>query len=135
LNGGFAITYVELPNGRQPARDFVDSLDEKAAARIDAFLDRLHVYGNRMQGKFVKKLTSGIFELRVKQFDRIFRILFFYQPGRVIVVTSGFQKKTEQTPPTEIAKAEQLKKLWMKYRNRYPGSQKEKEAILKELGL
>jgi phage-related protein len=73
--------------------------------------------------------------LRVKQFDRIFRVLFFYQPGRVIVITSGFQKKTEQTPPNEIARAEQLRKLWVKHRNRYTGSQKEKEAILKELGL
>ena len=135
MNGGFAIEYVELPGGRRPARDFVDSLDEKAAARIDAFLDRLRVYGNRMQGKFIKKLTNEIFELRVKQFDRIFRVLFFYQPGMVIVITSGFQKKTEHTPPSEIARAEQLRKLWMKHRNRYTGSQKEKETILKELGL
>ena len=135
MNGAFTIEYVELPNGRMPAREFVDSLDDKAAARIDAFIERLRVYGNRMQGKFVKKLTDDIFELRVKQFDRIFRVLFFYQPGMLIVIASGFQKKTEQTPPAEIARAEQLRKLWMKYRNRYTGSQKEREAILKELGL
>jgi phage-related protein len=107
VNSEFTIEYVELPNRRMPAREFVDSLDDKAAARIDAFIERLRVYGNRMQGKFVKKLTSDIFELRVKQFDRIFRVLFFYQPGMLIV----------------------------KYRNRYTGSQKEREAILKELGL
>jgi len=134
VNDGFTIEYVELPNGRAPAREFVDSLDDKGAARIDAFIDRLRIYGNRMQGKFVKKLTGDIFELRVKQFDRIFRVLFFYQPGMLIVITSGFQKKTEQTPQAEITRAEQLKKLWMKHRNRYTGSQKEKEAILKELG-
>jgi len=135
VNGEFRIEYVELPNGRVPAREFVDSLDDKASARIDAFIDRLRVYGNRMQGKFVKKLTDDIFELRIKQFDRIFRVLFFYQPGMLIVIASGFQKKTEQTPPAEITKAEQLKKLWMKYRNRYTGSASEKQAILRELGL
>ena len=135
MRGEFAIEYVELPGGRKPAREFVDSLDEKAAARIDAFIDRLRVCGNRMQGKFVKKLGDGIFELRVKQFDRIFRVLFFYQAGMVIVITSGFQKKTEQTPPSEIAKAVQLKKLWMKYKNQYLGSQKEMENLHKELGL
>ena len=118
-----------------PAREFVDSLDDKAAARIDAFVERLRVYGNRMQGKFVKKLTDNIFELRVKQFDRIFRVLFFYQPGMLIVITSGFQKKTEQTPPAQIIRAEKLRKLWLKYRNHYSGSQREREAILKELGL
>lgn len=135
MNGEFSIAYVALPNGRVPARVFLDSLDEKAAARSDAFVERLRVYGNRMQGKFVKKLTNDIFELRVKQFDRIFRVLFFYQPGMLIVITSGFQKKTQVTPTGEITRAEQLRKLWMKYRNRYTGSPKEREAILKEMEL
>jgi phage-related protein len=135
VTGEFAIAYVELPNGRIPAREFVDSLDDKAAARIDAFIERLRVYGNRMQGKFVKKISDDIFELRVKQFDRIFRVLFFYQPGMLIVITSGFQKKTERTPPGELAKAEKLRSLWLKYRNHYVGSPREREAILKELGL
>ncbi len=131
---GFSIEYVELPNGRIPAREFIGSLDDRAAARVDAFIERLRVYGNRMEGKFVKKLTGDIFELRVKQFDRIFRILFFYQPGMLIVLTSGFQKKTQETPPGEIARAERLRKLWLKYRNRYPASEKDREAIQKETG-
>ena len=135
MSNGFKIEYVILPNGRIPAREFVESLDDKAAARIDAFIERLRAYGNRMEGKFVKKLTEHLFELRVKLFDLIFRVLFFYQPGMLIVVTSGFQKKTEQTPPGEITRAEQLRKLWTKYRNRYTGSQKERESILKELRL
>jgi phage-related protein len=135
LGAQFTIEYIELPNGRTPARDFVDALDDRAAARIDAFIERLRMHGNRMQGKFVKKLRNEIFELRVKEFDRIFRVLFFYQPGMLIVITSGFQKKTQETPASEIARAEKLRKLWMKYRNRYTGSLKESEAILKEFGL
>ena len=135
MNGGFTIEYVELPNGRIPARDFIDSLDDKAAARVDAFVERLRIYGNRMEGKFVKKLTGNIFELRVKQFDRIFRVLFFYQPGMLIVIASGFQKKSQETPLAEIARAERLRKLWLKYRNRYPASEKERDAIQKETGL
>jgi phage-related protein len=124
-----------LPNGRVPVREFADSLEDKAAARIDAFIERLRICGNRMDGKFVKKLAGDLFELRVKQFDRIFRILFFYQSGRVVVVTSGFQKKTEQKPPAEIVRAERLKRLWLKYRNRYPVSQRERDALIKEWGI
>jgi len=129
---GFTIEYVSLPNDRIPAREFIDSLDDKAAARVDAFIERLRIYGNRMECKFVKKLTGDIFELRVKQFDRIFRILFFYQPGMLIVITSGFQQKTQETPRSEIARAERLRKLWLKYRNRYPTLEKERDAIQKE---
>jgi hypothetical protein len=49
LGAEFTVEYVELPNGRTPAREFVDSLDDRAAARIDAFIDRLRIHGNRMQ--------------------------------------------------------------------------------------
>ena len=133
MNPEFAVEYVELPNGRVPAREFIDALDDRTAARIDAFIERLRVYGPQMQGEFTKKLTNEIFELRVKQFDRIFRVLFFYQPGRVIVITSGFQKKTQQTPAPEIARAEKLRKLWMRYRNRYGGAPA--QDILQEFGL
>ncbi len=131
---GFTIEYVELPNGRTPARDFVDSLDDLAAARVDAFIERLRTRGTRMHGKFVRKLTESVFELRIRHFDRIFRVLFFYQAGRLIVLTSAFQKKTEQTPPGEIARAEKLRALWLKYRNRYPGSQRERDTIQREVG-
>jgi hypothetical protein len=62
----FTVEYVELPNGRVPAREFVDSLDDRAAARIDAFIERLRIYGNRVQGKFVKKLTDDIFGVRTE---------------------------------------------------------------------
>lgn len=132
MSNGFTIEYVILPNGRIPARELWDSLDDQASARIDAFIELLRTYGNRMEGKFVKKLSDHLFEVRVKQFERIFRVLFFYQPGRLVVVISGFQKKTEQTPPAEIARAERLERLWLKYRNRYPTSQREKDALAKE---
>ena len=134
MNGEFTIEYVELPNGRVPGREFVDSLDDKAGARIDAFIERLRVYGNRMQGKFVKKLTGDIFELRVKQFDRIFRVLLLLPAGNADCRLRQDFRRRRNRLHCEITKAEQLRKLWMKYRNRYTGSQKEREAILKELG-
>jgi len=117
--GEFTIDYVRLPDGRCPAREFIDSLDLGAAAKVDAFIERLRGYGTRMQGKFVEKLTHDLFELRVKHFDRIFRVLFFYQPGMLIVITSAFQKKGQKTPPGEVTRAEELRRLWLRHRNRY----------------
>lgn len=128
----FTIEYVELPDGQRPARAFIEGLDDDAAAKVDAMIARLRMYGTQIQGKFVTKLTKELFELRVKHFDRIFRVLFFYQPGRLIVLTSGFQKQTQKTPPGEITKAERLRALWMKYQNRYPQSPYEREKIMRE---
>jgi phage-related protein len=131
----FVIDYVALPDRGVPARDFIDSLDDDAAAKVDNLISRLRIFGTEMPGKFVSKLTKDILELRIKHFDRIFRVLFFYQPGRLVVLTSGFQKKSQQTPPAEIARAEHLRRLWLKYRNRYPDSASERSRIAHEEGL
>lgn len=131
----FSVSYVQLPDRTWPVRAFVDSLDDDAAAKVDAMIDRLRLFGTQMPGKFITKLTSDVFELRVKHFDRIFRVLFFYQPGKMIVLTSGFQKQTQKTPPAEIARAERLRALWLKYRNEYPESEAARRRILKEAGL
>lgn len=77
---------------------------------------RLAVHGQRMPSKLVKKLTDSIFELRVKHFDRIYRVLWFYVKGRLIVVTSAFQKKGQKTPKAEIKRAERLREQWLKQR-------------------
>ncbi len=58
----FRIEYVTLANRRVPAREFIDSLNDEAAAKVDAFIDRLRVYGTRMHGKFVRKLSDEILE-------------------------------------------------------------------------
>jgi phage-related protein len=135
LSNGFSIEYVVLPNGRTPVKEFLDAQDDKAAASVLAFIERLRTHGLAMQRKFVKKLSGDLFELRVKHFDRIFRVLYFYRPGMLIVLTSGFQKKTQETPQAEITRAERLRGLWLKYRNRYPQPTSERERILREAGL
>lgn len=81
MAGDFRVEYVVLPSGRIPAREFIDSLGDEAAAKVDAFIERLAEYGTRMHGKFVTKLTDQVMELRVKHFDRIFRILIFLSAG------------------------------------------------------
>ena len=53
--------------------------------------------------------TEGLYEIRVQQGSDIFRIFCFFDAGQLVVVTSGFEKKTQKTPKGEIKKALQLK--------------------------
>ena len=46
-------------------------------------------------------LGDGIFELRTKQGSSIFRCLYFYSKGKIIIVTNSFIKKTQKTPSGE----------------------------------
>lgn len=49
--------------------------------------------------------TYGLYEIRVKFGSDNFRIFCFFDKGKLIVITSGFHKKTQKTPNKEIEKA------------------------------
>jgi phage-related protein len=54
--------------------------------------------------------TEGLYEIRVQQGNDIFRVFCFFDEGRIIVLSNGFQKKTQKTPKNEIEKALKIKK-------------------------
>lgn len=49
--------------------------------------------------------TDGLYEIRIQLGSDIFRIFCFFDKGRLVVLTNGFQKKTQKTPRKEIIKA------------------------------
>lgn len=62
--------------------------------------------------KYFKALTNtdGLWEIRVSIDKGIYRIFCFFDEGNLIILLSGFQKKTQKTPKGEIKRAEKLKK-------------------------
>jgi len=78
----------------------------------------LFEYSKRVPKEYFKKLsgTSGIWEVRFQSGSNIFRLLGFIfrllgfiDNGRFVVLTNGFQKKSQKTPKNEIQIAEQRK--------------------------
>lgn len=52
--------------------------------------------------------TNGLFEVRIQFGSNIFRIFCFFDGNKFVVLLSGFQKKTQKTPPAEIERAVKL---------------------------
>ena len=53
--------------------------------------------------------TDGLYEIRVQLGSDIFRIFCFFAKGQLVVLTNGFQKKTQKTPKKEIEMAIKIK--------------------------
>jgi phage-related protein len=53
--------------------------------------------------------TNDLWEVRVTLAGNIFRLLGFYDGTRTLVLSHGFTKKTQKTPPREIEVAERRK--------------------------
>lgn len=71
-----------------------------------------------IDSRFFKKLTPDIWEFRAKSMGNIYRLFAFWDKKRrsFIISTHGIQKKTQKTPPKEIARAETIMKEY--YKNR-----------------
>ncbi len=111
----FEVEYFEKEDGTYPAEEFILSQDVKMRAKLFRLLELLEEKGNTLREPYSKSLDDGIFEIRAKQGNNITRVLYFFYVGNKIILTNGFVKKSQKTPPSEIALA---KKYRVEYEKR-----------------
>ncbi|HZK39588.1 MAG TPA: type II toxin-antitoxin system RelE/ParE family toxin [Clostridia bacterium] len=97
--------FYDKPDGTQPAKDFLNSLDIKMQAKMARTIQILQDNGTALREPYSKLLEDGIFELRAKVGSDISRVLYFFFVGKKVILTNGFIKKTQKTPKAEIERA------------------------------
>mgnify|MGYP002625488697 CR=1 FL=1 len=108
----FDIIFFELSEDECPVQDFLDSLDDKMAAKVYGLMDVLAEHGNELREPYSKPLGDGIFELRAKVGSDITRTLYFFYVGKKIIMTNGYVKKTQKTPKSVIEIAKKYRKIF-----------------------
>ena len=98
----FEVEYFEKEDGTYPAEEFILSQDVKMRAKLFRLLELLEEKGNTLREPYSKSLDDGIFEIRAKQGSNITRVLYFFYIGNKIILTNGFIKKSQKTPPSEF---------------------------------
>ena len=83
--------------------DFFKKQPQKVRDKIIKVLDIIEQI-DRIPTTYLKYIegTNGLFEVRVQLGNNIFRIFCFFDGNKLVVLLSGFQKKTQKTPPEEI---------------------------------
>ena len=109
----FEIFFYDKPDGTEPVKEFLDSLDVKMRAKMLRTIGLLEANGTELREPYSKSLEDGIFELRAKVSSDISRVLYFFVVGRKIILTNGFIKKTQRTPAAEIEKAKRYRKEYL----------------------
>jgi phage-related protein len=108
------IHFYKTPSGESPIEEFLDSLTSKQAQKVTWVMQLIEEI-EQVPTTYLKKLvnTDDIWEIRAQQGNNIFRLLGFFDGGKLIVLTNGFQKKTQKTPKAEIVLAEERKKDYL----------------------
>lgn len=105
----YEIEFYDKADGTEPAKDFILSLDTKMQAKVLRTVSLLREAGPSLREPYSKSLSDGIFEIRTKFGSDITRVLYFFVIGKKIILTNGFIKKTQKTPPAEIELAKQYR--------------------------
>ena len=98
--------YREVITYKDYFEDFFKEQPRKVQDKIIKVLDILETI-ERVPVTYLKYIegTNGLFEVRVQLGSNIFRIFCCFDGNRLVVLFSGFQKKTQKTPPKEIDRA------------------------------
>lgn len=97
------IKAFETKRGEKPVEEFVKSLDEATIAKVIHTIDLLEKYGPFLGMPHAKKLTSDLYELRIRGKQGI-RIIYSFVKEKIILL-HGFRKQTPKTPKKEIETA------------------------------
>jgi phage-related protein len=102
------IQFYRTVSGLCPVEEFLDSLNAKQAQKV-LWVLRLVQELPRAPIQYFKKLegTENIWEVRAEFKGDAFRLLGFWDAGRLFILTHGFMKKTQKTPERKIALAHQ----------------------------
>lgn len=105
----YEVIFYDKADGTEPAKDFILSLDKKMRAKMLRTISLLADNGPDLREPCPKPLGDGIFELRAKVGSDISRVLYFFIVGRRVILTNGFIKKTQKTPPAELERAKRYR--------------------------
>ncbi len=106
----FKVVFYKDKNGNEPIKDLLIALSKKSKSskndriqfnKISAYIKALQEYGTRIGRPVVKHIDGDLWELRPLE-NRIF---FFYWRDNIFVLLHHFIKKSQHTPPKEIAQA------------------------------
>ncbi len=94
------VKFFQTARGESPIEDFIKDQDERTYARILHLILLLKNNGPFLKPPYVKKLQSGLYELRTT--GKIAVRVFYTMLNNEYYLLNIFKKKTNKTPTREI---------------------------------
>jgi phage-related protein len=90
----------------EDVEEFVLKLPIGISAKYFHLTELMIEFGPKLGMPHTRRMSAGLFELRVKGREGIARVFYCTKVGKRIVMLHGFVKKTQRTPIKELRKAE-----------------------------
>ena len=108
----FEVVFFETENGRQPVREYILDLTKQDKKELGADIRSVQM-GFPMGLPLVRKVVSGLWEIRSMLKDGICRVFFTIAEHNIILL-HAFTKKTKKIPLNELSIAKERLKDFKK---------------------
>jgi phage-related protein len=99
------VNFYKTESGNEPVREWLRSLPRTEKKIIGEDIKTVQ-YGWPLGMPLVRKIDTGLWEVRSELGNRIARVLFTVQ-GNVMLLLHGFIKKSQKMPASELRLAKQ----------------------------
>ena len=98
---------------------FLNKQTRKVQDKIYKVIEIIETY-EQVPSKYLKSVSDsdGLFEARIRLASNIWRVFCFFDEGKLVILLSGFQKKTQKTPKRELKKAMMLMKEYFEQKRK-----------------
>lgn len=105
-----AFKTLQDSSGKSEFINFIYSLPDKDRIKLLKTIEKIENNGfpTAIRMEWIKKLDNGIYEIRSKLGTNIQRAIYFQKVNNEYIITHGFTKKTQKTPPREIEHAQRV---------------------------
>lgn len=104
----FDIIFYDKPDGTEPVKEFLDSLDVKMRAKMIRTIVMLQKNGYELREPYSKMLNEGILELRAKVGSDISRVLYFFIVGKKSSADKWLYQKNTKNAKRRIGTCETI---------------------------
>ena len=103
--------FYKTAAGNEPVRDFLAGLSAADRKSIGGDIGQVERNWPKVSKPLVDGLGKGLFEVRTNLKDRIARVYFGVEQGKMALL-HGIVKKTQKAPPPDVALARDRLKDW-----------------------
>ena len=96
----FEIILYETSRAEKPVESFILSQNSSTKAKIARQIDLLEAHGHLLGMPHSKKLTTDLYELRIRGQNEV-RILYAFANNNIYLL-HAFKKQTQKTPNREL---------------------------------
>ena len=104
------VSFFQLPSGRSPVEEFIQSLPKRDMARCLEVVVGLEDYGFACQRVRFKPLRGKLWEVKFQSSGGGYRFLYVLMKQEEMVILHASKKKTQKTPIQDIKLAEKRMK-------------------------